>query len=93
MTFKLELKKLINKNSKSKAICLGSNCGCGLLTRIRVDRLDLNLHKFTVGPAEHICHAKQKNTKHYFLDFVYYTAEQQILFILVEHYILPTLYI
>ena len=48
------------------------------------------MHKFTIGLAENpecICHAKQENTKHYFLDCFLYTAERQILFNLVEHYI------
>ena len=63
------------------------NC---LLTRLRVGRSDLNLHKFTIGQVdkpECICHSKEESTKHYFLDCFLYTAERQTLFALVEHYI------
>ena len=60
------------------------------MTRIRVGRSDLNLHKFSVGlidKPECICHAKEESTSHYFLDCFLYAAERQTLFDLVEHYI------
>ena len=46
-----------------------------LLTRLRVGRSDLNLHKFSIGltdTPECMCHAKEESTLHYFLEcFIY----------------------
>ena len=61
-----------------------------LLTRLRVGRSDLNLHKFSIGftdTPECMCHAKEESTLHYFLECFIYTAERRTMFSLVEHYI------
>ena len=82
--------KLETKPINFKHFSKGSKTGNTLLTRIRVGRSDLNLHKFTIGQEEKpecICHAKEESSKHYFLDCFLYTAERQTLFNLVEHYI------
>ena len=82
---KIDLKPpKIKNNSYVRKI---RNC---LLTRIRVGRSDLNLHKFTIGQADNpecLCHFKEESPKHFFLDCFLYTAERQTLFSLVEHYI------
>ena len=76
------------KPDKTKHFCKGPKYSNTLLTRIRVGRSDLNLHKFSDGLIEKpecICHAKEKSTLHFFLDFFLYAAERQTLFDLVEH--------
>ena len=88
--FKLQLKKDL-KPLRVKHYSRGSKLKNCLLTRLRVGRSDLNLHKFTIGQVdkpECICHSKEESTKHYFLDCFLYTSERQTLFPLVEHYIL-----
>ena len=86
--FKLQLKEDLKPN-KIKHFSKGPKYSNTLLTRIRVGRSDLNLHKFSVGLVDKpdcICHAKQESTLHYFLDCFLYAAERQTLFDLVEHY-------
>ena len=86
--FKLQLKEDLKPN-KIKHFSKGPKYSNTLLTRIRVGRSDLNLHKFSVGLVDKpdcICHAKQESTSHYFLDCFLYAAERQTLFDLVEHY-------
>ena len=56
--FKLQL-KLVIKPLKIKHKSMGSKIGNCFLTRIRVGRSDLNLHKFTIGQIdkpECMCH-------------------------------------
>ena len=87
--FKLQL-QLVIKPLKIKHKSMGSKIGNCFLTRIRVGRSDLNLHKFTIGQIdkpECMCHFREESPKHYFLDCFLYTAERRLLFALVEHYI------
>ena len=61
-----------------------------LLTRLRLDRSDLNSHKFTIGhskSAECFCQAKNETSLHYLTECFLYTGERQTLYNLVEHYI------
>ena len=60
------------------------------MTRIRLNRSNLNLHKFTIGlsdPAEFPCHAKKENSEHYLTTCFLFSGERQILYNLVEHFI------
>ena len=87
--FKTQMKKDM-KPAKIRHFSKGSKIGNSLLTRIRVDRSYLNLHKFSICHAdspECICHAKQESSIHYLIDCFLYSAERQTLFNLVEHYI------
>ena len=64
--------------------------GLSLATRIRLDRSDLNLHRYTIGSSdspECACHAKQESSYHYIIDCFLYDCERQILFDSVEYYI------
>ena len=88
--FKAELKHNI-KPPTIKHFSKGTNHGNRLITRLRVGRSDLNLHKFTIGLIEKpecMCHAKQESTMHYLLDCFLYTTERQTLFSLAE-YLIP----
>ena len=49
--FKLKIKDIFNP-CKNKHYAKGSKIGNILLTRIRVDRSDLNLHKYTIGLSD-----------------------------------------
>ena len=87
--FKSKL-KLDTKPIKVKHYTYGSKLGNTLLTRCRVDRTTLNLHRFTIGQVDDptcICHYKEESSRHLILDCFLYTAERQILYSLVEHYI------
>ena len=78
------------KPFKYKHFSKGSKIGNSLFTRIRLNRSDLNLHKFSIGlseSAESICHTNHESTIHYLTEFFLYSGERQILFDLVEHYI------
>ena len=89
--FKLQLNEDI-KPKKIRHLSKGSRVGNCLLTRLRIGRSELNLHRFTIGQAdspECMCHSKEESAKHYILDCFLYSAERQILFSLVEHHI-PT---
>ena len=60
------------------------------MTRIRLDRSDLNLHKFTIGHSDTpqcMCHAKQESSLHYLIDCFLYSNERQTLYNLVEQFI------
>ena len=64
--------------------------GNTLLTRIRVNRSDLNQHKFTIGLVDNpecMCHFRSESPEHFFLDCFLYLPERQILFGLIEHYV------
>ena len=87
--FKEQLKKDL-KPTKFKHFSKGSKSGNSMLTRIRLNRSDLNLHKFSIGLSDSagcICHANKESTIHYLTECFLYSGERQILFDLVEHYI------
>ena len=87
--FKCKLKQEL-KPIKFRHYSKGSKLGNTLLTRIRLERSDLNLHKFTVGHSESpecLCHFKQESSQHYLLDCFLYSSERQTLFDRVEHFI------
>ena len=89
--FKSRLKQEL-KPPKIKHFAKGSKYGNTLLTRIRLLRSDLNLHRFSIGQsdsAECTCQAKRESSQHYLIDCSNYTAERQTLFDRVEHFI-PT---
>ena len=87
--FKEQLKKEL-KPLKIKHFSKGSKIGNKLLTRVRLERSDLNLHTFSIGLSESsecLCHAKNESSLHYLIDCFLYSGERQTLFNLVEHYI------
>ena len=68
----------------------GNKCSNSLLTKIRVGRSDLNLHRFTIGLVDSPqcdCHFREESPSHYFLDCFLYAPERLTLFGLIEHYI------
>ena len=78
------------KPVKIKHLSKGSKTGNTLLTRVRLDRSDLNLHKYSIGLSdspECTCHAKQESSFHFIMDCFLYTSERQTLYSLVEQYI------
>ena len=82
--------KIDLKPVKYKHFSKGSKMGNSLLTRIRLNRSDLNSHKFTIGlsdSAECACHAKKENSEHYLTTCFLFSGERQILYNLVEHFI------
>ena len=86
--FKVQLKKEL-KPSKVKHLSRGSKIGSSLLTRIRLNGSDLNLHKFDIGlhdTPDCLCHATESSF-HYIIDCFLYSGERQTLYNLVEHYI------
>ena len=87
--FKLKLKEEL-KPHKFRHFSKGSKIGNRLLTRLRLERSDLNLHKFTIGQLETpecLCHSKQESSQHFLLDCFLYASERQTLFDRVEHFI------
>ena len=83
---KVQLKKEL-KPSKVKHLSRGSKIGSSLLTRIRLNGSDLNLHKFDIGLHDTPeCHATESSF-HYIIDCFLYSGEGQTLYNLVEHYI------
>ena len=76
--------KIEFKPIKIKHYSKGSKIGNTLLTRIRLDRSDLNLHKFT---PECLCHANKESSLHYLIECFLYSGERQTLYNLVELYI------
>ena len=82
--------KIEFKPKKIKHFSKGSKIGNTLLARIRLNRSDLNLHKFTIGFSETpecLCHAKKESSLHYLMECFLYSGERQTLYNLVEHYI------
>ena len=74
--FKSRLKEEI-KPHKFRHFSKGSKIGNKLLTRLRLERSDLNLHKFTIGQSETpecLCHSKQESSQHFLLDCFLYTG-------------------
>ena len=87
--FKEQLKMEL-KPKKIRHFAKGSKLGNTLLTRLRLNRSDLNLHKFTIGlveTSECLCHANKESSLHYLIECFLYSGERQTLFNLVEHYI------
>ena len=87
--FKEQIKKEL-KPCGYKPFSKGSKVGNTLLTRLRLNRSDLNLHRFTIGlseSAECSCLAKKESSIHYLTECFLYTGERQTLYALVEHYI------
>ena len=87
--FKEQIKKDL-KPMKYRHFTKGSKIGNTLLTRIRLNRSDLNLHKFTLGlseSAEFSCHARKESSLHFLTECFLYAGERQTLYNLVEHYI------
>ena len=87
--FKMKLKSKL-KPSRIKHNSCGSKIGNILLTRIRLDRSDLNSHKFTIGQAETpqcMCFARQESSLHYLVDCFIYSNERQTLFSQIEQFI------
>ena len=82
--------KIDMKPNKIKHFSKGSKTGNILMTRIRMDRSDLNLHKFVIGLSDTpicMCHAKQESSLHFMIDCFLYSVERQTLFDLVEQYV------
>ena len=82
--------KLNLKPKKYRHFSKGSKIGNSLLSRLRLNQSDLNLHKFTVGRSESSecdCHAKSESSFHYLTECFLFSGERQILYSLVEHYI------
>ena len=78
------------KPKKYKHFSRGNKYSNSLLTKIRVGRSSLNLHKYTIGLAdspECLCHHREESPKHYFLECFLYSQERQTLFDMIEHYI------
>ena len=62
--FKLKLKTSL-KHEKIKHFSIDSKIGNILLTRIRFDRSDLNLHKYTIGHSDTCVCAMQNKNRHF----------------------------
>ena len=89
LDFKSKLKSNLKPN-KIKHYAKGSKVGNILLTRIRLDRSELNLHKFVIGQSDTpqcLCYAKQESSLHFIIDCFLYSVERQVLFGQVEHYV------
>ena len=87
--FKEQLKKDL-KPKKFKHFSKGSKLGNSLLSRIRLDQSNLNLHRFTIGLSETAactCHANKESSIHFLTECFLYSGERQTLYKLVEHYI------
>ena len=87
--FKMKLKEEL-KPKKYRHFSKGSKIGNRLLTRIRLERSDLNSHKFMIGQSETsecLCHSKYETSQHYLIDCFLYNCERQTLFNQVEHFI------
>ena len=87
--FKQQLKVEL-KPKKYKHFSKGSKIGNSLLTRVRLERSELNLHKFSIGQIdspECSCHAKNESSIHYLTECFLYSSERQTLYNLVEHYV------
>ena len=61
-----------------------------LLSRIRINQSNLNLHRFSIGLSETAAcsrHAIKGSSLHYLTQCFLYSGERQTLYNLVEHYI------
>ena len=81
--FKEQVKKEL-KLSKIKHFSKGSKIGNTLLSRIRLDRSDIDLHTLSY---ECLCHAKHELWLHYLIYCFLYSGVRQTLFNMVQHYI------
>ena len=75
--------KLCLKPIKNKHFAKGSKICNTLLTRIRLNRSDLKLYKFTIGhseSAECSCHSKNESSLHYLTKCFLQTGESQTLY-------------
>ena len=89
LDFKSKLKSDL-KPEKIKHYSTGPKESNSLLTRLRTDRTNLNLHRFTIGQTDDpscMCHANQESSEHFMLDCFLFTAERQTLFAQVEQLI------
>ena len=71
--------KIEFKPIKIKHYSKGSKIGNTLLTRIRLDRSDLNLHNFTIGLSETpecLSHANKESSLHYLIECFHYSGER-----------------
>ena len=87
--FKSKLKSDLKPN-KIRHYSKGSKVGNILLTRIRLDRSELNLHRFVIGQSDSpqcLCYARQESSLHFMIDCFLYSVERQVLFGQVEHYV------
>ena len=87
--FKLELKNN-HKPKKYKHFSRGQKKLCTLLTQIRVERSNLNSHKFQVGKIDNpkcLCEDPNENSLHFVTCCWLFTEERRILFDQVEQYI------
>ena len=87
--FKIKLKEEL-KPKRYRHFGKGSKIRNRLLTRIRLERSELNSHKFTIGQSESsecLCHSKYESSQHYLIDCFLFTCERQTLFNKVEHFI------
>ena len=88
-----DFKEYLKSNTKPpryKHFSRGNKISNSLLTKIRVGRSDLNLHKFTIGLIDSPqcdCLFREESSSHYFLDCFLYSPERRILFDLIEHFI------
>ena len=83
------LSSLLFEILKFKHLSRGSEIGNCFLTRMRLNRSDLNFHRFEIGlhdAPECLCHASETSI-HYLMDCLLYSGECQTLYKLVEHYI------
>ena len=87
--------KLLYKPKKLKHFSCGSKIGNSLLTRLRVGRSDLNLHKFTLNLTDtDLCSncltsnfLTRESVTHYLQDCNYYSEERRTLFDTVSQHI------
>ena len=87
--FKQQLKTDL-KPKRLKHFSKGSKLGNTLLSRIRLNQSNLNLHRFSIGLSETAaccCHANKESSLHYLTECFLYSGERQTLYNLVEHYI------
>ena len=87
--FKIKLKEEL-KPKRYRHFGKGSKIGNRLLTRIRLERSDLNSHKFTIGQSESsecLCHSKYESSQHYLIECFLFSCERQTLINQVEHFI------
>ena len=71
--FKEQLKKEL-KPSRYKHFSKGNKIGNSLLTRLRLNRSELNLHRFDINlhdSPECACHAKFESSIHFLMDCLF----------------------
>ena len=76
-----EYLKATSKPPRYKHFSRGNKISNSLLSKIRVGRSDLNLHKFTIGLIDSPqcdCLFREESSSHYFLDCFLYSPERRI---------------